>query len=256
MYYEKQGTTLQVSGLNYKEVVTSFLRAGKQILLLRRSAMVGTHRGKWSGVSGYLEGDEPPLTRAMTEIQEELKLSVGMIELVRVGDVLRAFDEGTDTVWIIHPFLFQSKSRTIELDWENTEYKWVNPEELASYDTVPKLRETLDRVRYDVQTEPPSLANVLSKVGELETDRVHGATFLGRRALELLSEAAQASDATESDGLFFHLLEAASRMGRAQPAMANVWNLPRKLLRIIDAEKVGILFNSLRTLSGNTACNL
>jgi len=234
--------------LNYKKVVTSFLRAEQQILLLRRSAKVGTHRGQWSGVSGYLEGDEPPLTRAITEIREELGLPVESIELVRAGEILRGFDEGTDTVWIIHPFLFQSKSRTIELDWENTEYRWVNPEELMSYDTVPKLIQTLDRVRYDMQTEPPSLANVLRKVGELETDRVHGASFLGRRAVELLSEAAQASDATDSGALFSHLLLVASKMRRTQPAMANVWNLPRKLLHIIDVEKNGVSVQQLKNI--------
>jgi len=246
--WKARGQTRRVDGLNYKKVVTSFLREDQQILLLRRSAKVGTHRGQWSGVSGYLEGDEPPLTRAITEIREELRLPVESIELVRAGEILRAFDEGTDTVWIVHPFLFQSKSRTIELDWENTEYRWVNPEELASYNTVPKLRETLDRVRYDMQTEPPSLANVLRKVGELETDRVHGASFLGRRAVELLSEAAQASDVTDSGTLFSHLLLVASKMRRAQPAMANVWNLPRKLLHIVDVEKNGISVQQLKDL--------
>ena len=245
---KSKGPTRQVSGLNYKKVVTSFLTAEQQILLLRRSAMVGTHRGQWSGVSGYLEGDERPLTRAITEIREELGLPVESIELVRAGETLRAFDEGTDTVWIIHPFLFQSKSRVLKLDWENAEYRWVNPQELTSYDTVPKLRETLDRVRYDLGTEPPLLANVLRKVRELETDRVHGAAFLGRRAVELLSETAQASDATDSDTLFSHLLITASKMRRGQPAMANVWNLPRKLLHIIDVEKNGISVQQLKNL--------
>ena len=58
--------------MEYKNVVTAFLIADKKILLLRRSEKVGTHKGKWAAVSGYLEGSEDPLQRAQIEIQEEL----------------------------------------------------------------------------------------------------------------------------------------------------------------------------------------
>lgn len=180
--------------MNYREVVTSFLRTGQRILLLRRSQKVGTHRGQWSAVSGYLERDEQPLTRATTEIREEVGLPANQINLLREGEVLRTFDEGTDTVWVIHPFLFEAKSSTIQLDWENSEYRWIEPKQLASYETVPKLREAFDRVRYDFQTSPESLTGVLRGVGEVSRDIVHGANFLGREALDLLSTTAQVSD--------------------------------------------------------------
>ena len=200
-------------------------------------------------MSGYLEGEEQPLTRAVTEIREELGLSTDQIELVRIGEKVRAYDEQNDTVWIINPFLFKSNS-TVKLDWENTEYKWVLPLELVKFETVPKLREALDQVWYDLQTEPTSLAAVLRGVRELADDRVHGATFLGRRALELLSQAAQDSDAVDSDTLFFHLLLTASRMQRAQPAMANVWNLTGKLIHLVNEQRFrGVGVEELRSLT-------
>jgi translation initiation factor eIF-2B subunit delta len=157
--------------------------------------------------------------------------------LVRIGEVLRAFDEDNDTVWVINPFLFEAKSDSITLDWENTEYRWVHPAELASYDAVPKLKEAFDRVRYDSRNEPASLEAVIRKVKELEEDRIHGATFLGRQALALLSDAAQASDANDPDALFSHLLVLTSRLRRAQPAMANVWNLTGRLLYLVDQQR-------------------
>jgi translation initiation factor 2B subunit (eIF-2B alpha/beta/delta family)/8-oxo-dGTP pyrophosphatase MutT (NUDIX family) len=217
--------------------VTSFLTADKRILLLRRSDKVGSYRGKWSAVSGYLEGREEPLARAVTEIREELGLSSEQIRLVRMGGTVRAFDENTDTVWVIHPYLFEAKSKAIELDWENIDYRWVSPEELASYETVPKLKEALDRVRYDFQAEPSSLARIIRSVEELAGDKVHGATFLGRQAVGLLSEAAQASDAGDADALFYHLLLIGSRLRRVQPAMANVWNLTGKVLHLVDQQR-------------------
>ena len=235
--------------MKYHHVVTSFLAADQSILLLRRSSKVGSHRGKWSAVSGYLEGTEQALTRAVTEIHEEVGLSAEQINLVRIGETVRAYDEENDTVWIIHPFLFDAKSKAIKLDWENIDYRWVAPAELRSYDTVPKLREALDRVQYDLQLEPTSLTDTLHKVKQIGEDRVHGATFLGQETVRLLSTAAQASNAKDSDALFSHLLLVALKLRQAQPAMANVWNLMGKLLQIIDKHRAsGATLQELKSL--------
>jgi translation initiation factor 2B subunit (eIF-2B alpha/beta/delta family) len=176
----------------------------------------------------------------MTEIREEVGLSANQINLLREREILRAFDEGTDTVWVIHPFLFEAKSSTVQLDWENSEYRWIEPKQLVSYETVPKLREAFDRVRYDLQATPEALTGVLHGVGEVSGDRIHGANFLGRQALELLSATAQASDAKDTDALFYHLLLVFLRLRRAQPAMANVWNLTGKLLQVVDRERATV----------------
>jgi translation initiation factor 2B subunit (eIF-2B alpha/beta/delta family)/ADP-ribose pyrophosphatase YjhB (NUDIX family) len=223
--------------LKYHQVVSSFLTADQTILLLRRSTKVGSYTGKWSAVSGYIEGNEQPLTRAVTEIREEVGFSAEQIKLLRIGETVRAYDEANDTVWIIHPFLFEAKSKAIKLDWENIDYRWVAPSELTSYSTVPKLREALDRVQYDLQAEPPSLTEIMRKVKEIREDRVHGATFLGQESVRLLSAAAKASDARDTDTLFSHLLLVTLRLRRAQPAMANVWNLTGKFLQIVNKHR-------------------
>ncbi|MGD0175857.1 MAG: NUDIX domain-containing protein [Candidatus Bathyarchaeia archaeon] len=220
--------------MEYESVVTSFLTDDGKVLLLRRSEKVATHRGKWAAVSGYLEGSEDPLQRAQIEIQEELGLSLEQVSLVRAGEVLRAYDEPTKTVWIVHPFLFKTWSRTIKLDWESTEYRWVDPNELGSYDTVPKLKETFDRVRCNFEAVQATLAKVLKGIDALAQDRVQGASALSRSALQLLS--ATTETATAED-VFCNLLIAASKLRRAQPAMANVRNLVGMLLYRADQEK-------------------
>jgi len=223
--------------LEYKDVVTSFLLADGKILLLRRGTKVGIHRGRWSAVSGYLEGSEDPLQRARTEIREEVGLASKQISPMRSGEVLRAFDEQTNSVWVVHPFLFEARSKAIQLDWENTEYKWADPNELGSYETVPKLKETFDRVRFDLQASPIALSSVLRGVDELAQDRVRGASFLGRQAIELIAAAAKASQATTAEELFCDLLLVASRLRRAQPGMAIIRNLIGKLLFDIDRKR-------------------
>ncbi len=220
--------------MEYKSVVTSFLQADQRILLLRRSTRVGTHKGKWAAVSGYLEGSETPLQRAQTEIREEVGIESDQISLIRAGEALRAFDEQTAIVWTVYPFLFEALSREIRLGWENTEYKWIEPYELGWYATVPKLKETFDRVNCNLQLERPSLARVLLGVEDLAQDRVHGASFLGGQALELLSAVTTASEVNTSQELFCDLLRVASKLSAAQPGMANIRNLIGMLLYDAD----------------------
>ena len=221
--------------MEYKDVVTSFLLKDNKLLLLRRSAKVGTHKGKWAGVSGYLEEGEEALQRAQIEIKEELGLGPEQINLIRVGETLRGLDE--QTVWVVHPFLFEARTSEIRLDWENVEYRWIDPNELFSFETVPKLKETFDRVQCNLQAAPPTLLKIFASVERFAQDRVQGASALGQLALDLVSSAGNASQATDRDELFCDLLLVASRLRSAQQAMANVGNMISMLLFQVDLKR-------------------
>ena len=41
------------------------------------------------------------------------------------------------------PFLFETNETEIKLNWENSEYKWINVNELKNYETVPSLDKIL-----------------------------------------------------------------------------------------------------------------
>ena len=126
-------------------VVTCFLEHRGKILLLRRSDRVGSYRGLWAGVSGYLETD--PDTQALTEIAEETGLAAADVEMLRRGEPLRVSDPALDTAWTVHPYLFRVKSPDkIRLDWEHREMRWIAPAEMPDYATVPMLAETWARV--------------------------------------------------------------------------------------------------------------
>ena len=131
--------------LQEKKVVTCFLESENEILILRRSGQVGSYQGRWAGVSGYIEttADE----QALTEIEEETSLSREEVELIRRGKPLAVEDKELGVRWIVHPYLFHIKDRNkIKIDWEHKEAKWIAPKDIANYQTVPKLKETLDRV--------------------------------------------------------------------------------------------------------------
>ncbi len=133
--------------VDIRHVVTSFLRFKGRILLLQRSSKVGTYQGQWAGCSGYIENNEEDFDRAIIEIQEETNLSKEKIKLIKKGELLKVIDQDTSITWIVHPFLFELSTDKIQLDWEHKNYKWINPNELNNYQTVPKLQEAYEKVK-------------------------------------------------------------------------------------------------------------
>jgi len=133
------------SKMTEKHVVTCFLEHKGKILILRRSEKVDTYKGRWAGVSGYVEKSVDE--QALIEIEEETKLTEDDVELVRKEKFLEGVDEELVIRWIVHPFLFRVKdSNKIKIDWEHKEIKWILLKDIGRYKTVPKLKETLESV--------------------------------------------------------------------------------------------------------------
>lgn len=131
--------------LQEKRVVICFLESANEILILRRSEQVGSYRGRWAGVSGYIEttADE----QALVEIEEETSLCGEDLKLVKRGKPLLIEDDRLSVKWMVHPYLFRIKDRgKIKIDWEHKEAKWIDPEDIGNYQTVPMLKETLAQV--------------------------------------------------------------------------------------------------------------
>jgi len=129
-----------------REVVSCFLECAGRLLLLKRSQEVGSYRGQWATVSGYVES-LPPDEQALVELSEEVSLSEADLRLVKKGEPLKVFDRKMGLRWVIHPYLFSVENEDkVCLDWEHDDSVWIDPAELDAYDTVPKLRESLARV--------------------------------------------------------------------------------------------------------------
>jgi 8-oxo-dGTP pyrophosphatase MutT (NUDIX family) len=128
-----------------KKVVTCFLESDGEILILRRSEKVGSYQERWAGVSGYIETTANEQT--LIEIEEEAGLSQEDFKLIKKGKPLKIKDDRLGFRWVVHPYLFHINDRDkVKTDWEHSEARWIRPEDIDSYETVPKLKETLDRV--------------------------------------------------------------------------------------------------------------
>lgn len=123
-------------------IVTSILRNGNEILILKRSPRTKTMQNLWAGISGYLEPSEDLLSRALVEIYEETKINGKELILDKILNQI-SINIKPDLTLIIQPFYFLSSTRTILLNWEHTEFRWINSYDLDNYKFVPMLKEIL-----------------------------------------------------------------------------------------------------------------
>ena len=129
------------------KIVTTFLTNSDKILLLKRSQKVKSMKNLWAGISGIIEGDEEPFKRAKIEIYEEVGIEESNIELIKEGKVVLIESPQYDNhQWEVYPFLFSCDNREIKLNWENSDSKWINVNELNNFTTVPSLDKVLTRL--------------------------------------------------------------------------------------------------------------
>ncbi|UPW02193.1 NUDIX domain-containing protein [Halorussus gelatinilyticus] len=189
-------------------VVTCFLRNRGEVLLLRRSAEVGSYPGAWGGVAGHAEGD--PDRAAREEIAEETGL-LDACTLARAGVPFTLEDENIDTEWTVHPYCFDCERRDVETDWETAEFEWVHPTEILRRETVPNLWASYSRVGPTAQ--------------RIAEDSDHGSAYLSVRALEVLRDRAGSFAANDPDAdRWPQLVAIAERLLDARPSMAAVAN--------------------------------
>ena len=126
------------------KIVTSFIKNNGKLLILKRSDKVKSMKGLWAGISGIIEKNEVPLKRARIEIFEEVGITEDRIKLVRSAEEMRVNSPQYENhEWEIFPFLFEAENPIIKLNWENSEYRWINMEDLKNYNTVPSLQKVL-----------------------------------------------------------------------------------------------------------------
>ena len=129
------------------KIVTTFLTNSDKILLLKRSQKVKTMKNLWAGISGLIEGGEEPLSRAKIEIYEEVGIEDTNIKLIKEGgSIVIESPQYVNHQWEVFPFLFSCKNREIKLNWENSDSKWIEIDEINNFSTVPSLDKVLTRL--------------------------------------------------------------------------------------------------------------
>ncbi len=117
----------------------------ERMLLVQRSHKVGSYHEQWAGISGFVETGVTPDEQAYREIQEETNLQRDQVHLRKRGKVVEHIDEALGRHFYIHPFLFEVLTpANIQTDWEAMAIRWIDPQDLTTYPTVPKLKEVYE----------------------------------------------------------------------------------------------------------------
>lgn len=125
-------------------VLTCFIKYQDEILLLQRSDKVGTYRRMWNSVAGYIDEAVPIEEKVMEELGEELGITKDMLKNLKIGETYQFYDADINKTWITVPCLAELHEKPeIKLDWEHIDYKWISPEELPKFATVPNLDKSL-----------------------------------------------------------------------------------------------------------------
>lgn len=127
-------------------VLSCFVECEGKLLLLKRSSKVRRYQGKWCAVAGFIDQAKPLEEIAYAELKAELGLKPEDVASLAVGEPYEFVDEALGKRWLVHPMFARLNGRPrIEIDWEHTDFEWVTPDDLAHYDTVPMLEETMRR---------------------------------------------------------------------------------------------------------------
>ena len=125
-------------------IVTSFLKHNNKILILKRSQKVKSMKELWAGISGIIENNELPINRAKIEIFEEVGIKQEYITLIKSSNEITVESpQYANHQWIIFPFFFKTDTNDIKLNWENSEFRWIDIQELKEFNTVPSLEKIL-----------------------------------------------------------------------------------------------------------------
>jgi ADP-ribose pyrophosphatase YjhB (NUDIX family) len=117
-----------------KDGITAAILHGNRVLLVkRRSFPTMTHKGLWSFVSGATKQGESYTDAAYREIEEETRIKNQDLELLAKDVDIIIFDIKKRIKWANKFFIFKSKTENVRLNFENSEYKWVDVKELEEH---------------------------------------------------------------------------------------------------------------------------
>ncbi len=119
-------------------------RHGSKILIVKRSEEVGFYPGFWHGIAGFLDDHMSPEEKAKKELAEETGIGPERVIGISTGPVIRMDDPQYGKIWHVHTLLADVDTDKVDLNWEATEYRWVEPNELEKYELVPGFRKVVE----------------------------------------------------------------------------------------------------------------
>ena len=121
-------------------VVTGIVLHNNKVLILKKSSDDYNYPNKWGFCSGFIKEFEAGEDAVLREIKEETGLDAN---LVKTAEIFEVKDEEKQKTWVVKCFLCSVQHDDVKLCHENQEYKWILPEDMDKYETVPAAKKDL-----------------------------------------------------------------------------------------------------------------
>lgn len=137
--FDEYETLGQYKALEHLDIVNgrvalAMVRRNGGYLVVKRSEENSTP-GKWSTVSGGIEHGETPEEAAKRELREETGLKAEVVDTAEYY-----IGEGESGYWRLEPVLMEYMDGRVNLNWELSESRWIEPEEVEDLESIGKLK--------------------------------------------------------------------------------------------------------------------
>lgn len=128
-------------------VVNVFVMQEEKLLILKRSNKVGNYKRYWNVVAGYYDEIKEEKVKALEELKEETGIGEENIKEILVKEIKKITDRKVNKIFYVIPVLVRVVPNCkVEIDWEHTEFKWIDPSEIGNFKTVHGLQEMYEYV--------------------------------------------------------------------------------------------------------------
>ena len=112
-----------------------------QVLILKRSPKVDTFAGHWCFPGGTADPGESPEACVIREVKEETGLKIKEKALVYFYTITKESDKDIDF------YMVEDWRGEVTLDWESSEYKWIDADNLTSVKFIPSPDIIFDAIK-------------------------------------------------------------------------------------------------------------
>lgn len=127
-------------------VVDCFIINKNKASIFKRTDKVGAYKNHWGTIAGYIQDENQPLEQAYIELREEGDLDKSNLKLISKIGPRVDIDKKIKKIWIIYAFLFEVRNRKVKLDWEHSQFKWIDPKSFKNYKHVQGMPDILDKL--------------------------------------------------------------------------------------------------------------